>query len=364
MSGCTHPQIRLETWERYKNQQGKWSYKANFIWTEKGKHISNIQKDAYNLLVKGNYRKFDIIPCGKCIGCFLERARDKAVQLSLEKMNPEYKENECWFITLTYDDDYLPIHTYEDETTGEQFSGCSTELKDLQNWIKKLRDNHPDKNIRYMAAREYGSTTLRPHYHVIIFGLPLDPELFVKVGNNANGDPLWTTPQLDNIMSRDCWSVRRPIGDRTAKMYRAGNIIIGEVTFQSISYVARYTMKKANKEMNNEWWYKAQGLDIEGISQSQDLGKWYYDLHKHEIYKNDLVPVLGKNGNFSKPPKSFDKRYKKEYPEKYKEVVQRRKEKMLNNMLQEEQQTDMDYLSILESKELKDKQFKDIRSAI
>lgn len=364
MAGCTHPQIRLETNERYKNTEGKWSYKAKFLWTEKKQNYSDIMKNARNMILKGGYRKYDIIPCGKCLGCFLEKSRDKAVQLSLEKMNPEYEDNECWFITLTYEDEYLPIHSYVDENTGEVFNGASVELKDIQNWIKKIRINHPDKNIRYMAAREYGSTTLRPHYHVIIFGLPLDTELFVKVRNNATGDPLWTTPQLDNIKSNDCWSVRRPLGDRSAKMYRAGNVIIGEVTFQSIAYVARYTMKKANKNFDSEWWYKSQGLDVERISQSQDLGKWYYDLHKHEIYENDYVPVLGNNGNFSKPPKSFDRLYKAEFPEEYQKVVAKRKEQMLTSMLQQEQQTDMDYLSILESEELKTKQFKDLRGAI
>ena len=166
------------------------------------------------------------------------------------------------------------------------------------------------------------------------------------------------------MKSKDCWSVRRPLGDRSARMYRAGNVTIGEVTFQSISYVARYTIKKANKEYNTDWWYNAQGLDVEGISQSQDMGKWYYDLHKHKIYENDYVPVLGKNGNFSKPPRSFDRLYKKEFPKEFEKVVARRKKLMLTNILQEEQQTDMDYLSILESKELKDKQFKDIRRAI
>lgn len=364
MAGCTRPRIRLETYNRYKNQQGKWSYKAVFDWAQQDRTYHEIVQTYDTLIKSGRYRSYDIIPCGKCLGCYLERARDKAVQLSLEKMNPEYKEDEMWFITLTYEDDLLPIHSYVDATTGEIFSGCSTELKDLQNWIKKLRDNHPEKNIRYMAAREYGSHTLRPHYHLIIFGLPLDRELFVKIGNNANGDPLWTTPQLDNIKSKDCWSVRRPLGDRTAPMYKAGNVTVGEVTFQSISYVARYTMKKANKEYNSDWWYEAQGLDIEGISQSQDLGKWYYDLHKEEIYKKDLVPVLGKNGNFSRPPRSFDRLYKIEYPEKFKEIVKRRKEKMLTGMIQKEAQTDMSYKEILESEELKTNQFKDLRSAI
>ena len=364
MSGCTRPLIRYETYEKYKTATGKYSNKAVFEWTKVNRKLSEIHTCAKEMVKAKRYKSYEIIPCGKCMGCYLEKARDKAVQLSLEKMNPEYKEDECWFITLTYDDDYLPIHSYLDVESGEVINGASTELKDLQNWIKKLRDNHPDKNIRYMAAREYGTSTLRPHYHLIIFGLPLDRDLMVKIGNKANGDALWTTPQLDNIISRDCWSVRRPLGDRKAKMYRAGNVTIGEVTFQSISYVARYTLKKANKTYDSEWWYNAQGLDKEAVSQSQDLGKWYYDLHKHEIYENDYVPILGKNENFSKPPKSYDRMYKEEYPKKYAKVVERRKEALLTSMIQEEEQTDMSYAEILESRELKDKQFKDIRRAI
>lgn len=361
---CTRPMIRYETYETYKNKQGKISHKAKMEWTQEHSTYSMIKEYAEAKIKRKDYKSYSIIPCGKCIGCILENARDKAVQLSLEQKNPEYKKNEIWFITLTYEDEYLPIHSYVDEVTGEIFSGASLQLRDLQNWIKKIRDNHSDKNIRYMAAREYGKETLRPHYHLIIFGLPLDESLFVKIGNNTNGDALWTTPELDNIKSKDCWTVRRPIGDRTAPVYRAGNVTIGEVTFQSISYVARYTMKKANKTYDSEWWYKSQGLDIEGISQSQDLGKWYYDLHKHEIYEIDQVPVLGSNGNFSKPPKSFDRLYKKEFPEKYEEVIKRRKEKIDVSMKQKEQQTDMTYKQMLETIELKNNDFKDLRGAI
>ena len=123
-------------------------------------------------------------------------------------------------------------------------------------------------------------------------------------------------------------------------------------------------MKKANKDYNSEFWYKSQGMDLEAISQSQDLGKWYYDLHKHEIYKIDKVPILGKNDNFSRPPRSFDRLYKKEYPKEFEKVIKRRKEKMLTSMMQKEYQTDMDYLQMLESEEIKTNQFKDMRCTV
>lgn len=85
MSGCTNPQIRLETNKRYKNQQGKWSYKAHIFPAKEQIKASDQRKQLNALMISGNYRRFDIIPCGKCLGCFLEKARDKAVQLSLEK---------------------------------------------------------------------------------------------------------------------------------------------------------------------------------------------------------------------------------------------------------------------------------------
>lgn len=71
-----------------------------------------------------------------------------------------YWNNEAVFLTLTYDDEHLPI-------TG------SLVKKDLQNFWKRLRKDY-EKPIRYYACGEYGDNTMRPHYHAIVFGLPYD----------------------------------------------------------------------------------------------------------------------------------------------------------------------------------------------
>lgn len=141
---------------------------------------------------------------------------------------------------------------------------------------------------------------------------------------------------------------------------KMGNVQIGKVTFQSISYVARYTLKKANKSYE-PWWYYAQGKKLEFICQSDDLGLWYYNAHKDEIYQRDLVPVKDKSGRFQKPPRSFDRRFKAENPKEMEKVLKRRKKLMLNNILSQEMQTDMDYDEILNSKELSINEFKNIR---
>lgn len=343
--------IRAETHETYRNKSGGISYKAKFYGVELPK-LTMEMKNLDRMVISGRYRRYNIIPCQKCIGCRLNYARDKAIQLSLENQNPEYEENEKWFVTLTYNDEHLPTHQVKDEETGKIIEGVSVSVKDLQKFWKRVRKKYPNKKIRYLSCVEYGKQTYRPHAHAIIFGLPLHEELFIKLGNNSQGDPIWTSPELQEL-----WSIEDKYGEK----YPIGNVQIGKVTFRSISYVARYTLKKVNKDFDSAWWYASQGMAKERVMMSDDLGLWYYDLHKDEIYERDIVPVMDNNGNFCKPPISFDRRFKKENPEEYAKVVARREEQMISAIRSEEQQTDMTYQELNYSKELKMSQFKDLR---
>lgn len=45
----------------------------------------------------------------------------------------------------------------------------SLRKKDLQDFFKRLRKSTKVKSIKYYAVGEYGSDTMRPHYHAIIF---------------------------------------------------------------------------------------------------------------------------------------------------------------------------------------------------
>lgn len=46
-----------------------------------------------------------LLPCGHCIGCRLERSRQWANRCMLEL---QYHDS-AYFVTLTYDDDHVPI---------------------------------------------------------------------------------------------------------------------------------------------------------------------------------------------------------------------------------------------------------------
>lgn len=83
---------------------------------------------------------------------------------------------ESGFLTLTYSDEHLP-QAYHRET---------------DTWIPTLVKSHPQSFIRsvrkkgyalrYFTAGEYGEKTLRPHYHLITFGLgPGAIDLFKEI---------------------------------------------------------------------------------------------------------------------------------------------------------------------------------------
>lgn len=93
------------------------------------------------------------VPCGKCIGCRLERSRQWAIRCMHEA---SLYEDNC-FITLTYNDDHLPSNGSLDKTHFQKF-------------LKRLRKSIYPQKLRYYHCGEYGDEGGRPHYHAIIFG--------------------------------------------------------------------------------------------------------------------------------------------------------------------------------------------------
>jgi len=110
---------------------------------------------------KFNNNKIRIeVPCGKCAGC-LQSRRDDWTNRLMHEMDVS---SSAHFITLTYADENLKY--------GETHP--TLVKSDLQNFLKRLRKRiHPNK-IRYYAVGEYGTRTLRPHYHIIMYNLPRD----------------------------------------------------------------------------------------------------------------------------------------------------------------------------------------------
>ena len=101
--------------------------------------------------------RFNVVRCGKCEGCVKTTIMDWSFRLQQEAK----RTLNVHFVTLTYDPKHVPLTT----------SNLATLSKgDVQKYIKRVRKRNPQP-IKYMAVGEYGSTSLRPHYHLILFGV-------------------------------------------------------------------------------------------------------------------------------------------------------------------------------------------------
>lgn len=209
------------------------------------------------------------VPCGQCIGCRLERSRQWAMRCYHEA---SLYDRNC-FITLTYDDCNLP-------------ESGSVDVRTFQLFMKRLR-KVSGKGVRFFACGEYGELYRRPHYHACIFNFDFDDrKLFKKV----DGIRLYTSQTLSEL-----W----PFGFST----------IGDVTFDSAAYVARYITKKITGDKAHEHY---GNLNPEFITMSRGskklktggIGKGWFDLYKDDVYNHDFVVVRGKK---MRPAKFYDK---------------------------------------------------------
>lgn len=106
--------------------------------------------------------------CGQCLPCRINRARQWQWRQYFESL---MHEENC-FVTLTYAPEHLPADQ-------------SLELTVVSDFLGRLRKRVAPRRFRYFYVGEYGEQTLRPHYHINLFGLspstPLDKPLEIHL---------------------------------------------------------------------------------------------------------------------------------------------------------------------------------------
>lgn len=239
------------------------------------------------------------IPCGKCIGCRMDYSRHWADRCTMESMM--YPEDMSWFITLTYDDEHIVPVMPENASRFDESPFRYTLYPDhVSAFLKRLRRfyeyHYEHVGIRYYYCGEYGSTTFRPHYHLIAFNLPLYD--LVPYKTNFNGDVLYNSETLNDLWGH-------------------GFVVVGACTWQTSAYVARYVLKK-QKGKGAKDYYKDFGIVPEFVRMSRDggIGLGYYNRELDKIYEFDKCQLP--NGVTCKPPKYFDDQLKKITDERFK----------------------------------------------
>lgn len=284
------------------------------------------------------------IPCGKCIGCRIDHARQWAARLMLEK---QYS-SDTWFITLTYDNDHLVGGTEPVKVpTGAHYkngkpvcvkqypnvspTGHLTLNKlDYANFNKRLRKKF-GKGVRFFLAGEYGEKSNRPHYHGIYFNLPLDDLEVFKV---VHGVPYYTSETISEL-----W----PFGFH----------LIGNVSYDTCAYVSRYVTKKLHDVDVDK--YAEEGVQREFCCMSRKPGiayQWFQDHGDSIDDESYIITVSSPNGavQFSSP-KYFDHLIEAFDGVRMADLKEKRKfkaRKYVDNLLA---QTDKDYLDMLKDQE-------------
>ena len=139
-------------------------------------------------------------PCGGCLHCKINKRRLWSFRMFLESQL--HAQNS--FVTLTYNDDFLPANYSLDKSAIRKF-------------MDKLRKQLYPRKIRYFGVGEYGDNSQRPHYHLILFG----------------------ADHNDTAAVEAAWRVRKD------GCYQSqGFVQVAEFNEHTAQYVCGYTIKK------------------------------------------------------------------------------------------------------------------------
>jgi len=231
------------------------------------------------------------LPCGRCVGCKLDRARAWSVRIGHEAA----LYDKSLFVTFDYRPDAL--------------RSLSLEYGDFQRFLKRLRREltgvsvapNGKKPIRFFVAGEYGERYGRPHWHAILFNT-----WFPDAVRFHNG------------------TFRSEMAER---LWGHGNVVIGHVTPASAAYVAGYTMGKAHKkaedyeeDLVNPLTGELSGRrpEFNVMSRRPGIGAWWYDRFRSDLWNGDHAVQDGKE---YKVPRYYYEKLRGEDPSMAEEVA-------------------------------------------
>lgn len=274
-----------------------------------------------------DYRTLEIA-CGQCTGCRLTRSRHWAIRCLHEKQMHKYS---C-YLTLTFQ--------------GKQWHGASLNHDYFADFIKRLRsritrlerrrarliakakranshaelatvlaplgpgenqnrlpslltsydDQDKAKQIRYYMGGEYGEKYGRPHFHALLFGVDFQDRQLYRA--SLQGHNLYTSPTLTSL-------------------WKHGLATVGELTFESAAYVARYVMKKKTGDGNTKNYQiidpetgeiHVRKKEYNTMSRRPGIGSSWMEKYAEDVYSNTGKVVI--RGHQQNPPRYYDKLYK------------------------------------------------------
>lgn len=243
------------------------------------------------------------LPCGQCVGCRLERSRQWAVRCIHEA---KMYDNNC-FVTLTYNDDNLRDTRCRGVALRDSIPEMSLRYRDFQLFMKRLRKRRRD--VRFFMCGEYGERNGRPHFHACLFNCDFSDR--VLHGRSPSGSSVYRSASLEAL-----W----PHGYST----------VGDLTFESAAYCARYVMKKLTGD-GETCYYNVfdvtsgeivpRAKEFAHMSLKPGIGARWFTRFCSDVYPGGMVVV---NGVETRPPKYYDRLYARVDPDGMADLAMRR----------------------------------------
>lgn len=223
------------------------------------------------------------VPCGKCLSCRLEYAREWAVRCVHEAQMHAHNS----FITLTYSDDRL-------ESPKLNYGHFQTFMKDLRSYLDGAGIDH---QIGFFVTGEYGDIRKRPHWHACLFGYDwtLVPEKFNQPSykySNERGDKIYESDFLSHVWDR-------------------GIAEFGSVTFESAGYCARYAAKKLvhGNDQDHEF------HPVSKKSSKYAIGKSWLEKYYRDVFNYGRIVL--EDGSQCGVPRYYERWFKEHHPEEW-----------------------------------------------
>lgn len=232
-----------------------------------------------DIFVRSQHKGY-LVPCGKCAGCLERKRQTWILRAEYEMRSFKY----CYFVSLSYSDEYLPYESYTRKERGVPVNSISTGESvlcpyDLRKFFERFR--HLCGNFSYFACGEYGSEnfTKRPHYHICLFTNDNWETTLMNV-RLAWSYLRAETPHerylrykrskmLGRHIKRDAWDIRNRIP--------IGRDQVRNLTYKRITYVSKYVTKQINSTEVVPPFYRC----------SNGLGKCFLDSQECQILKSE-----------------------------------------------------------------------------
>jgi len=216
-----------------------------------------------------------LLPCRKCLPC----RKKEAMNWSTRMIHESKMHKISIFLTLTYDDEFLPEHN---NLTIEHMQKFMKRLrKHLSTRKDELRNPLPIIKIRYLYVGEYGDTSGRAHYHACVFGYVPDDLILHSKKPQYN---IYKSETLTNLWGK-------------------GFVSIGYFNSATANYCSKYILKTlvgkdALKQFQitdsdtGELIQKQPPFKI--MSRNPGLGSTFFEKYESDLINHDKAVIDGK----------------------------------------------------------------------